>query len=112
MYIIAMSGDVIYQNQFIWNRKKAAANVLKHGLSFEVACRVFLDPALYVVYDEENSTPEEERYNCIGIIGDQYTVILVSMTEREPYTRIFSARKATGKERKNYEKNAKNLRGH
>ena len=107
-----MKEDIVYLNRFVWNETKAKNNIKKHGISFEVACRVFGDPALYVVYDEKNSTLDEERYNCIGIIDQQYTVIVVSMTEREPYTRIFSARKANGKERNRYEKNAKNLRGY
>ena len=112
MYIILVEQDIIYLNRFIWNKKKAQGNIKKRHISFEVAARVFLDPVLYVVYDEENSTQEEERYNCIGVIDNQYAVIVVSMTEREPYTRIFSARKATAKERRDYEKNAKNIRGY
>ena len=107
-----MKEDIVYLERFIWDKTKAKKNVRKHKISFEVACRVFSDPALYIVYDDENSTFTEERYNCIGLIDRQYAVIVVSMTEREPYTRIFSARKATGKERQSYEKNAKNLRGY
>jgi hypothetical protein len=33
---------------FAWDREKAKANLRKHGVSFERACEVFLDPLLRV----------------------------------------------------------------
>ena len=105
-----MSKDYIYLDRFIWDSKKAERNLEKHSVSFELACRIFNDPALYVLYDSENSTMDEDRFFCIGDIGDGLTVLAVAMTEREPYTRIISARKATSKEKRVYEKNAKTIR--
>lgn len=104
-----MNREYIYQGVFVWDEKKAKENLKKHQVSFELACRVFNDPALYVLYDASNSTDEEERYICIGNIGDGLTVLSVAMTERAPYTRIISARKATRRERESYEKNARSI---
>ena len=100
-----MRDDYIYLEHFIWSKKKAEANLKKHGVSFEVAARVFNDPILYVEYDKMNST-EEERYNCTGTVDGAITLLRVAITDREPYIRIISARKATRKEAGDYEKNA------
>jgi uncharacterized DUF497 family protein len=37
------------QFQFEWDETKAAANALKHGVTFEVASTVFRDPQLLTV---------------------------------------------------------------
>ena len=105
-----MDRDEIYLNQFIWdkNKNKAATNKKKHHVSFELAVRIFNDPALFVVYNEENSTDEDgELY--IGICDNLCTVLTVSAKERDDYIRIISARKATKKEVDIYEKNRKKL---
>ena len=104
-----MANDYIYLDRFIWNRKKASSNKAKHGVSFEVAARIFNDPVLYVEYDIKNSSEKEARYNCTGTVAGAVTVLRVTMTEQEPYIRIISARKATKKEIADYEKNARNL---
>lgn len=104
-----MRDDFVYLDRFIWSRKKAKSNLEKHGISFEVAARIFNDPVLYIEYDDINSTPKEDRYNCTGVVAGAVTLLRVTMTERDPYIRIISARKATRKEISDYEKNAKNL---
>lgn len=104
-----MKKDYIYLNQFIWDIEKAQYNIETHHISFETACRIFNDPALYVYYDDKNSTAEETRYNCVGAVDGYLTILTVTMTEREEYIRIISARKLNETERRNYEKNAKNL---
>jgi hypothetical protein len=47
------------QFQFEWDEIKAAANVRKHGVSFELAATVFSDPRLLTVADLEHSEIEE-----------------------------------------------------
>ena len=39
---------------FDWNTVKAAANLKKHGVSFEEAQTVFYDELAIQLYDEEN----------------------------------------------------------
>jgi uncharacterized DUF497 family protein len=80
---------------------KAKANLRKHGISFEAAATVFLDPLALTFSDPDHSLAEE-REITIGNTGVQ-RVVLVSHCQRGNRTRIISARKATKNERKQYE---------
>jgi len=45
--VYTLSMDVLYRYEgleFVWDVHKAAANIEKHGIRFEQACEVFLDP--------------------------------------------------------------------
>jgi hypothetical protein len=53
------------QFQFEWDEIKAAANALKHGVTFETASTVFRDPQLLTIADIEHSETEE-RWFSIG----------------------------------------------
>ena len=71
--------------RFEWDPEKDRANHLKHGLSFDEASRLF--------------TEDEDRFIAIGLIGRR--VIVVAYAERQDdVIRIFSARTATAKERR------------
>ena len=51
---------------FEWSDRKAAANLRKRGVAFEVASMVWNDPAHLVVFDRyENG---EERWHAIGLV--------------------------------------------
>ena len=84
-----------------WNAAKAKANLRKHGVSLEEAATVFLDPLALTFSDPDHSLAEE-REITIGNTGVQ-RIVLVSHCQRGDRTRIISARKATRKERKQYE---------
>jgi len=91
--------------RFEWDRNKAASNLKKHQVSFDEASTVFDDPLAYLFDDEDHSVDERREV----IIGHSILkrVVLVCFTERaEAMIRIFSARLATKKERKDYEENA------
>lgn len=90
--------------RFEWDQRKAAANLKKHGLSFEEASTVFADPLARIFVDEAHSA-EEAREILVGhSLLDR--LVLVSFTEREPdLIRIISARVATRSERRAYEEN-------
>ena len=83
-----------------WDSKKAQANRLKHGVSFEEAASVFLDPRALTFGDPDHSN-EEPREITIGI-SSRGRVLFLSHCERGDGIRIASARKATPKERKQY----------
>ena len=89
---------------FEWDRHKATINVRNHGISFDEASTVFDDP-LAAIFDDEDHSLDEAREIIIGrSISDR--IVLVCFTERAPdVIRIFSARLATRKERKDYEEN-------
>ncbi len=80
-----------------WDEEKNNANRIKHGISFEEAQEVFNDPNAIEFYDKLHSTEEEDRYVCIGDIGN-YLLIVVIFTDRNGTTRINSARKAEPEE--------------
>ncbi len=49
------------QYNFDWNSVKARQNLQKHGVSFERAAKVFLDPFAISIYDAEHSE-EAQQY--------------------------------------------------
>ncbi|HEX7406714.1 MAG TPA: BrnT family toxin [Candidatus Binatia bacterium] len=90
--------------KFEWNPKKAAANLSKHGVAFEEALTVFADP-LARIFDDEDHSSEEHREIIIGHSANHRLPLLVCFAAQQGSTRIFSARKATKQERKDYEEN-------
>ena len=90
--------------RFEWDPGKDALNLAKHGVSFEVARRVFDDPRHLSIQDRH--VFQEERWQTLGLVGG-IVVLLVAHTYREEehgeVIRIISARKATRHERQIYE---------
>ncbi len=91
--------------KFEWTRKKAASNLSKHGVSFEEALTVFGDP-LARIFDDEDHSAEEHREIIIGRSARE-RVLVMCFTAQGESVRIFSARTATRRERKDYEENVK-----
>ena len=90
--------------RFEWDPHKAEANRRKHGIDFALAARVFFDRHSKTIF--EGDEHGEARWRTIGEIGG-IAVVVVShtlRTEREfEVVRIISARKATRRERRQYE---------
>lgn len=86
---------------FVWNESKAQRNPIKHdGITFQQAAAAFFDPLLIVV---EASRNDEARDAVIGL-DKGWNLLFVVYIERESDSiRIISARKATRKEREEYE---------
>lgn len=72
----------------MWNVRKEEANILKHGVDFVTASRVFQDPRAVVAKDAKHSV-KEERYFCIGEVGGR--IITVRFTYRARCIRIYGA---------------------
>jgi len=90
--------------RFEWDRRKAAANLRKHGVSFDEASTVFHD-ALARIFNDEKHAEDEAREIVIGhsVTG---RLLLVSFLERtQNVVRIISARSTTTRERTDYEEN-------
>ncbi len=87
--------------EFEWDERKAAANLSKHGISFEEAQTVFYDPLYVDLYDPDHSH-DEHRYIIIGEsrLG---RLLMVSYTERGTITRLINSREVTPAELKAYE---------
>lgn len=92
--------------KFEWDPQKAESNFEKHGVSLEEAMTVFKD-ALASIFDDEGHSKAEHREIIIGTTALN-RIVLVCFVERVADTiRIFSARRATKNEIKDYEKNAR-----
>ena len=84
-----------------WDDTKAAANLRKHGVTFQEAVTALRDPLSQVVTDPDNSGIEV-RWITRGL-SNKRRLLVVSTTERDGNIRIISARPATTSERKSYE---------
>ena len=82
--------------RFTWDSRKAAANVVKHGLSFDDACRIFDGPVFEDI--DDRFSYGEERIKATGILDDVEIVVIYTDRLGEG-RRIISARPATRRER-------------
>jgi len=95
------------KTRFEWDAAKAQSNVRKHGVRFETASRVFLDP--FAVVEQDRYENGEYRWQTLGLV-DGCLLLLVAHTVRDAQDgaeviRLISARRAEPKERKRYEQN-------
>jgi uncharacterized DUF497 family protein len=90
---------------FEWDSNKARRNIETHGISFDEASTAFSDTLSLTIHDPLHSD-EEDRFI---LVGNSYRncLLVVVHTERGNKIRIISARKATNKERKQYEESGK-----
>jgi len=86
---------------FEWDPPKASANVKKHGITFDEAATVFLDPMALSGPDPDHSL-DESRYISFGVSSLGH-LLAVSHTYRPGGIRLISARRVTRAERKLYE---------
>jgi len=75
--------------EFEWDPTKAEANLRKHGIAFDFATAVFLDPNRIEQLDDEHV--DEERWIATGRV--EHLVLVVIFTLRGEDIRIISARK-------------------
>ena len=87
--------------RFRWDSAKAAANLDKHGISFEEAAMVFRDPLSATDQDPDHSL-DEERFITFGVSTNR-RLLVVAHADQDDTIRIISARSATPAERKIYE---------
>ena len=90
--------------RFEWDPAKAASNLRKHHLSFEIAMRAFSDP--FALTDQDRMEGGEQRWRTLGMV-EGWLLVLVAHTVRDDdeteVIRIISARRAEPKERRRYE---------
>ena len=82
-----------------WDERKAPQNISKHGVPFEYAARVFLDPNRLDAEDDRRDYGEERRVTLGAIEG---RLFVVAYTLRGTIIRLISARKANERERRRY----------
>lgn len=94
--------------RFEWDEAKNLSNQRKHGVRFEEASLVFLDPLFVSV--KERIEDGEQRWQTFGLV-EGCLLLMVAHTAREvdehgetvEVIRIISARRASRKERHRYE---------
>ena len=87
--------------KFEWDSEKNRINIIKHGIDFETASRVFEDECRIEMYDKAHSD-HEDRYVTIGMVKEVVCVLVVVYVERDGAIRLITARKATDRERRSY----------
>ncbi len=90
--------------KFEWDEHKNQTNRKKHGVWFEEAEQVFDDANAIMFFDQDHSK-SEDRFILLGLSAS-VRVLVVVYCERHKgkLVRKISARKATKKEIKRYEK--------
>ena len=89
-----------------WDDAKNSINQKKHGISFEVAAKIFLHPYMEI-WDEDSGIniygEWEDRYTTLGWVEDVlYVCYTVRDHDNEEYIRLISARFAEVNERELY----------
>jgi len=89
--------------RFEWDARKAAANLRKHGVSFEEARTAFLDDNALLRPDDDHSD-DEARFLLLGLSGRMRTLVICHCyRQADEVIRLISARKANSLERQQYE---------
>jgi len=91
--------------RFEWSDEKNRLNIKKHGISFEEAKEVFLDP-LHISKLDYRFDYFEERWITVGATRENKILVVANIffdENGEEIIRIISARKANQKERRFYE---------
>jgi uncharacterized DUF497 family protein len=87
---------------FKWDRRKATANLTKHGIDFHEAATVLNDTLSTTYPDADHSSAAEPRFVTIGM-SERNGILVVVHAEQREAIRIITARRATRRERKFYE---------
>ena len=98
-------GDGAYIHWPDLDEDLTVAGLSKHGMSFEEALTIFADP-LARIFDDEDHSVDELRKIAIGHSATA-CLLVVCFSAGEHTVRIFSARRATKRERQDYEENVR-----
>ena len=82
-----------------WDRRKAATNLRKHGIDFADAATALHDEQALTFRDRH---AVEDRFVSLGMDAPG-RILVVVFTRRGNVARLISARKATRREREQYE---------
>lgn len=88
---------------FEWDHAKDVANQGKHGVAFKEASTVFGDPLAWFQPDQQHSE-EEERFLLLGRSSANRLLAVLFTDRGADLIRVISARPATPRERRKYEK--------
>jgi uncharacterized protein len=89
--------------KFEWDEPKNEANFKKHGVWFEEAQTVWVDGTSIEFFDPEHSRSEDRFIRLGHSTGSKLLLVVFCERGHGQVVRLISARKATAKERKQYE---------
>jgi uncharacterized DUF497 family protein len=89
--------------ELTWDPDKNQRNINKRRLPFSLASLVLDDARRIERHDVEHSTPDEDRWQTIGIAGK---ILFVVYMERGDKPHIISVRLANAEERRLYYENS------
>ncbi|WP_238184209.1 BrnT family toxin, partial [Methylobacterium trifolii] len=84
---------------FQWDDAKAATNLAKHGITFEMAREAFKDPFI-LEWSDDSQTADEPRFAALAMVEQR--VLFVAYAIRGEAIRVISARRAEAFERRRY----------
>ena len=84
--------------EFEYDQQKSASNLRKHGIDFDTARGLWLDPDLLEV---PARTDDEPRFLVVGLLGGKHWSAII--TYRGSRIRIISVRRSRTEEVKLYE---------
>lgn len=79
--------------KFVWDQKKNAGNIRRHGIDFRDVVDMFNHPML--VCPDRRRDYGEDRWVGVGLLRNIVAVVVYVEWEDEETIRIISARKAT-----------------
>jgi uncharacterized DUF497 family protein len=91
--------------RFTWDPRKAAANKRKHGIDFAEAATAFGDPLSLTIPDPDHSEAED-RFLLVGRSVLERLLVVVHVERATDDIRIISARRASRRERVQYEEDS------
>jgi uncharacterized DUF497 family protein/uncharacterized protein (DUF4415 family) len=104
--IDAVYAIVYIQMLFKWDEQKNRSNRRNHGISFDTAARVFLDPLH--MSRQDRIVDGEGRWQTIGRVNDLLVLVAYTVVDEEDeIIRIISARKVLGGSKSNMKKQKK-----
>ena len=86
---------------FEWDAEKAQSNFDKHGVRFEIASGVFVDPNHITAVDDRFNYGEE-RLVTLARTSEGTLVVVTTQRDEGRTLRLISARKANKRERSTY----------
>ncbi len=96
VYVCAYTKHMEYE----WDERKAASNMVKHGIDFADATTALEDEAALTIADE---FADEERFITIGMDALGRLLVVVYIWRGEQTIRLISARRATRQEGQQYQ---------
>jgi uncharacterized protein len=94
----------VVNDKFLWDEGKELTNERKHGVTFVFATKIFGDLFAETLYDVDHGV-SEDRWVVKGMTENDVLLVVACAIDEEDggYVRLISARKATLRERREYE---------